>query len=167
MSNWLDTTNANRLKQSYLNGFLDISGNLTLRNGTAFMNTMQLQTYDSYNFDTIFGNLWMNTNINTPYLWQNICVSATGKFQIAIQRNFINTDTKGNIFISNNYGVVNSWIDTNKNSSILPTYNCKFQDISISKNGQYITIICKPVNNANIGNSSFILNSATANFFSS
>ena len=56
MSNWLDTK-ANRMKQTYVNGFLDVSGNLTLRSGSA----------------TIFNNITSgNLTTGNAYITDNI-----------------------------------------------------------------------------------------------
>jgi hypothetical protein len=148
MSNWLSTTNANRLRQSYLNGFLDISGNLTLRSGSStIFNDLNVQTYDKNNFDASFANVWNNYLNSTPLTWQNISISATGQYQVAVQRSSANTT--GNIWISNNYGIENSWMDTNINT--IQASSSKFQNIVISKNGQYITAISNPTL-ATVGN---------------
>ena len=143
MNNWLSSTNANRFRQSYLNGFLDISGDFTLRSGSStIFNDLNLQTYDKNNFDSSFANVWNNYLNSSPYTWQNISISATGQYQVAVQRSYTESDISGNIWISNNYGIENSWIDTNVNT--LQETSSKFQNIAISKNGQYITAISNP-----------------------
>jgi hypothetical protein len=150
MSNWLSTTNANRLRQSYLNGFLDISGDFTLRSGSStIFNDLNLQTYDKNNFDSSFANVWNNYLNSSPYTWQNISISATGQYQVAIQRSYVGSDTNGNIWISNNYGIQNSWIDTNVNT--IQSTSSRFQNIVISENGQYITAVSNPTGST-VGN---------------
>ena len=157
MSGWLGNTNANRFKQVYLQGFLDISGgDVTLRNGglsvngnTTMNSTLNNYSYDNINFNTNICKIWNDSLLSSsPNVFQSISISANGQYQAAVSKKPGNTG--GNIYISNNYGLSNSWRDTNivtsrKDSSI-------FNQISISKSGQYITAVAHPINNSDSGN---------------
>ena len=146
MSNsWLsESNNANRFKNIYLQGFLDISGrgltlwkgNLTV-NGSTILNSNKLNTYsyDFINFNTNFGKKWQNINQNSnQYIQKSISISSTAKYQVYAQQT-------GNIFISSQSGISDSWIDTNINSF---ESSGTFQQIVISRNGRYIVAIIRP-----------------------
>ena len=154
MSNsWIGTQNANRFQSIYLQGFLDISGgNVLLRNGgltvngnTILNNPLNTYSYDNVNFNSKIGNVWVNANVNDSiFCNQSIAISATGQYQVLAKKVHVFDDItyKGNIFVSNNYGSVNSWRDTNMQT--VTSDAVQFQQVAISKNGQYVTVIARP-----------------------
>jgi len=140
---WLSNPNANRFKNIYLQGFLNISGgDVNLRNGnlivdgTTILNkSLNSYSYDNANFNSNFGKNWININLNnTTSVQQSITISATGQYQVFTQNN--NSD--GNVILSNKYG--NTWRDTGLKSFDLGN----FQHVAISKNGKYILILIRP-----------------------
>ena len=57
---WLYDLSANRYKKTYMNGFLDISGNLTIRNGSLYLNNGDI----SHNGNLVlYGDASINSNL--------------------------------------------------------------------------------------------------------
>ena len=140
---WSSNPNANRFQNIYLKGFLDMSGgNVNLRNGslinngtTILNNSLNSYSYDNEKFNTIFGSTWVNMNMEFPSISrQSVAISATGQYQVVVQKT-------GNIFLSSNYGSINTWSDTGRNTGDTTT----FQQIAISKTGKYVTAITFPL----------------------
>lgn len=60
VGDWLYDLSANRYKKTYMNGFLDISGNLTIRNGSLYLNNGDI----SHNGNLVlYGDASINSNL--------------------------------------------------------------------------------------------------------
>ena len=60
IGDWLYDLSANRYKKTYMNGFLDISGNLTIRNGSLYLNNGDI----SHNGNLVlYGDASINSNL--------------------------------------------------------------------------------------------------------
>jgi hypothetical protein len=140
---WLSNPNANRFKNIYLQGFLNISGgdvnlqygNLTVNGSTILNNSLNSYSYDNANFNSNFGKNWINIDLqNSSSIQQSISISANGQYQVFTQNN----NSGGNVILSNKYG--NTWRDTG-----LKSFDSgNFQHVAISKNGKYILILFRP-----------------------
>ena len=158
MSNWLDVSNANRFKQTYLNGFLDISGNLTLRDSSAFIKyNGSNNKSDGLSKHPININI-SNTN-NSLLLGYDVSINGAYINSIGSSKKLLLQSQGGNIGI----GIENPRSVLDISGSVFISNNCNAGNIvvtnSISTTNIVTNSISSSINNINVsGNINFVGN---------
>ena len=147
---WLQDTSKNRLKNSYLQGFLDICGNIILRNGSINITNGDISlngnvsvfsdiTINNLKYDSIsqtVPELDISDNfaenfipVSTSFATKYIATSANGQYILIANRDF--STNVSTVHLSANYGY---------------TYHLKYTtanitSIAISSDGEYQTLL--------------------------
>ncbi|NBU31386.1 MAG: hypothetical protein EBS41_07820, partial [Actinobacteria bacterium] len=85
-----------------------------------------------------YGKKWVQSNSNSNNNWTSVAMSANGQYQIAITTT---TSIDAGMYISINYGILNSWIKT---TAPIGTQN-GYGKTAMSANGQYLNIFIPQV----------------------
>ena len=97
-NSWLANASANRLKQSYVQGFIDVSGNAIIRNGSVIINTGKLYLPQ--------GDISMNGNIICAGTIALGTTSGSGTgYQMTVNGN---TRVKNSMLIDNDASIMSS-----------------------------------------------------------
>ena len=125
---WLVDASANRTNKSYLQGFLDISGNLYLRN-SSIMTPMNTITFNDTTGFVNFGNSYFGSAvyIYNPTTLSNIDVVA-----------YVNTNNSNITTINSNISTANSNIATNTSS--ITTINGKIGTLNYDNIYDFTTV---------------------------